>query len=346
MSDAAHAAASGPMTVPADRHIAAAETEQALGRDAERPFAIPLAGWKQVAKRTVAEMMSDQMGLAAAGCAFYATLALFPAISTLISIYGLVFDPATVEPQLRALQRLLPGAAYTMITDRVHELVARPRGSLTIGLIVSIMIALWSTSASTKAILSALNIAYDEKEGRGFIRFQATALAMTLGAILGAVMTIGLLIFLPAAVQFLPERLGLTWVNDQLKWMLSLATPVALIAFVSLAFTLLYRYGPSRTPARWPWIAPGVALATLLWVFASWAFSFYVSHFASYDATYGPLGAVAAIMMWFFVTAFVVLLGAELNSELELQTRRDSTTSPDSPPGERGAFVADHVAQG
>ncbi|MBB3172479.1 membrane protein [Endobacter medicaginis] len=346
MSDATQATAGGPMTVPADQHLEPEEIERALGRDAERPLAIPLAGWKQVGKRTVAEMMSDQMGLAAAGCAFYATLALFPAISTLISLYGLVFDPATVEPQLRALQRLLPGVAYTMITDRVHELVSRPRGSLTIGLIVSIAIALWSTSASTKAILSALNIAYDQKESRGFVRFQATALAMTLCAILGAIMTISLLIFLPAAVQFLPERLGLTWVNDQLKWMLSLATPVALIVFVSLAFTLLYRYGPSRAPARWPWIAPGVTLATALWLIASWGFSFYVSHFASYDATYGPLGAVAAIMMWFFVTAFVVLLGAELNSELELQTRRDSTTRPEAPPGERGAFVADHVAQG
>ena len=322
------------------------ESQQAreLGRTAENPARIPWAGWKRVLMRTFSEMISDRIGLAAAGCAFYATLALFPAISTLVSLYGLAFDPATVEPQLRVLRDLLPRPAFLLISERVHTLVTQPRGTLTISLIISTLVTLWSSSAGTKSILAALNIAYEEKETRSFIRFQATALTMTLCAILGAALAVALLVFLPAVLDFVPRHFGFEAVEAGTQTLLRVGTPILLLLFVGLSFSLLYRFGPCRRSASWHWITPGSLVATVLWLLASTGFSFYVGHVASYDATYGPLGAVVGIMMWFFVTAYVVLLGAELNAELELQTAMDSSAGSPRPIGRRGAYVADHVA--
>lgn len=317
-----------------------------LGRHARVPTQIPWRGWKQVLRRTVAEMISDRIGLAAAGCAFYATLALFPAISMLVSVYGLVFDPQTVEPQLRLLQHLLPAPAFQLISDRVHMLVSKDQSTLTISLIVSLLITMWSSSAGTKSMLAALNIAYEEKERRSFLTYQATALGMTLGGILAAALTLALLVFLPALLAFLPDHVPqLHVIVAQTQRMIRLGSSLLMLLFVVAAVSLLYRFGPSRQEARWHWITPGAVIATLLWLLASTGFSYYVGHVASYDATYGPLGAVAGIMMWFFVSAYVVLLGAELNAELEMQTAQDSTTGRPKPMGDRGAFVADHVAE-
>ena len=315
-----------------------------IGRHAHAPNQIPWKGWKQVLRRTFSEMISDRIGLAAAGCAFYATLALFPAISMLVSVYGLAFDPQTVEPQMRVLKHLLPGPAFSLIADRVHVLVSKDPGTLTISLIVSVLVTLWSSSAGTKSMLAALNMAYDEKETRSFLRFQATALSMTLGGILGAALTLALLVFLPALLDFVPEHFGMALIEAQTQTLIRLGSPVLMVLFITLAFSLLYRFGPARQEARWYWVAPGAIVSTVLWLIASAGFSYYVGHVASYDATYGPLGAVIGIMMWFFVTAYVVLLGAELNAELELQTTQDSTTGDARPMGSRGAFVADNIA--
>ena len=317
---------------------------KALGRTARLPTHIPWAGWKKVLVRTFSEMISDRIGLAAAGCAFYATLALFPAISTMVSVYGLAFDPSTVEPQLRVLRDLLPRPAFQLISERVHTLVSQPRGTLTISLIIGTLITLWSASAGTKSMLAALNIAYEEQETRSFLRFQITALTMTLCAIMGAALAVALLVFLPAVLDFIPRHFGFEAVEAGTQTLLRIGTPLLLLLFVGFSFSLLYRFGPSRRGAGWHWITPGSLVATLLWLLASTGFSYYVGHVASYDATYGPLGAVVGIMMWFFVTAYVVLLGAELNAELELQTGVDSTAGSPRPIGRRGAYVADHVA--
>ena len=239
---------------------------QALGRTAEHPGRIPWAGWKKVLMRTFSEMISDQIGLAAAGCAFYATLALFPAISTLVSLYGLAFDPATVEPQLRVLRDLLPRPAFVLISERVHTLVTQPRGTLTISLIISTLITLWSSSAGTKSILAALNMAYEEKETRSFIRFQATALTMTLCAILGAAMTVALLVFLPAVLDFIPRHFGFEAVEAGTQTLLKIGTPLLLLLFVgcrSRCCTGTARHAAARpgtgSPlARW-WRRAGLA---------------------------------------------------------------------------------------
>jgi membrane protein len=322
---------------PEAARVAQAPDAEEKGRLAASPAEMPWRGWRAVIGRTFHEMISDKISLVAAGCAFYAVLALFPAISMLISVYGLAFNPATVEPQLQVLRTLLPEAAFTLIADRVHVLVAQPPATLGFSLIVSTLITLWSSATGTKSMLSALNMAYEELETRSFLTFQATGFAFTIGAIVSAVVGIAFLVFLPAGLTFLGVPGGQ-------KWLIQLVSLLVMMAFVMLALSLLYRYGPSRRKAKWHWVTPGSTVATLLWFVASALFSLYVSHVASYDATYGPLGAVIAIMMWFWVTAYVVLLGAELNAELELQTARDSTLGPPKPIGRRGAFVADHVA--
>ncbi len=334
-------------TGPTGRGSAAASREAAierepeagrLGRRAETPADIPWDGWKAVLRRTAREAISDRLSLVSAGCAFWATLALFPAITMLIFLYGLLFDPIAVEPQLALLERFVPPAAYALIADWVHHLVTQRQGSLGLGLLISTGVALWSSATGTKSMLSALNMAYEEQEERSFLRFQFTAFALTLCAIVAAVLAVATLVFLPAAISFL----GL---SAHTKLLLRTAGLTILLVFVLLSLSLLYRFGPSRRHARWQWITPGSILATLLWLGASTLFSLYVADLANYDVTYGPLGAVVAIMMWFWVTIYAVLLGAELNSELELQTAQDSTEGPPRPMGERGAYVADHVAQ-
>ena len=263
-----------------------------------------------ILRATLRRMVGDQVGLVAAGCAFYATLALFPAITMLIFIYGLAFDPGTVEPQLRLMEELLPPDAYSLIAGRVHVLVTQPRGTLGLGLGISLSIALWSASAGTRAMLAALNLAFDVGEDRrGLIAFHATALLMTLCAILGASLGIALLVFLPAALAALGVEAHTAWLA---RW-LGLGL---LLTYVMLALALLYRYGPARR-TRGPWLSAGALLATVLWLAASAALSLYAERVAAYDATYGPLGAVVAIMMWFYVTAYVVMLGAELDAQID-----------------------------
>jgi membrane protein len=204
----------------------------------------------------------------------------------------------------------LPPAAFSLIARRVHTLVSHGRGELGVSLLIGTTIAFWSASTGTKSMLSALNLAYAAREQRGFFRFQAIGLLMTLGAIVAAILAVALLVFLPVGIEFL----GL---DTHARSLLRLTSFVLLVLFVGVGLSLLYRFGPSRQGARWHWISPGSLLATLLWLAASALLSFYVANVASYDAIYGPLGAVAGMMMWFWVSAYAVLLGAEVNAALE-----------------------------
>ena len=311
---------------------------QQLGRFADAPIDIAWPGWRAVIRRTALEMLSDRVSLVAAGCAFYATLALFPAISMLVSVYGLLSDPSTVLPQLAVLQNLLPPAAFKLIADRVQDLISKPPATLGTSLLFSTTITLWSSASGTKALIGALNLAYEEREQRSFLRFQLVAFTMTLFVIVGSAVGLGLLVALPALLE------GVGYAFHE-RAIIRAASFALLVFAVLLALSALYRYAPCRAAPQWNWVTPGSMLATFLWVVASALFSWYVATFATYDATYGPLGTVVAIMMWFWVTAYAVLLGAELNAELELQTVRDSTDGPPRPLGRRGAYVADHVAE-
>jgi membrane protein len=268
------------------------------------------SSWARLARNTLLASTTDRVSLAAAGCAFYATLALFPAISMLISTIGLVLDPATAEQQLTALSSLLPPPAFSLIADRVHQLVSQSGGSLSLHLLVSFLLTFWSSSTGSKSVLSAVNVAYDVTEQRPFLQFQLIGLAMTLVAVLCVILAIGVLLLLPPAIDFL----GLAQHGGSLIHAIGLAM---LLGFFFVAVALLYRFGPSRPPPRRPRIKLGAALATVLWLIASEGLSFYVSRMSSFGATYGSLGAIVGVMMWFYLSAYAVLLGAELNASLE-----------------------------
>jgi len=257
---------------------------------------------------------SQRVSLVAAGCAFYATLALFPTITMLISLYGLVFNPDTVQPQLAYLQQFMPPAAFQLISDRIQAVVAEPARGLGLGFIISLMISLWSASTGTKSILNALTLAYNETEARGIIRFQVVSLGMTLVAIIGTALAIGILVFIPVLITFI----GLSGYATVLVGLCSFA---AMVTFVVTALGLLYRFGPAGTGRIF--YAPGAALATVVWLLGSWAFGLYVGHFAAYNATYGPLATLIGLMMWFYLTAYIVLLGAEVNAALDAAWKRE-----------------------
>jgi len=269
-------------------------------------------GWKAALRRVAREAASTRVPLVAAGCAFYAMLALFPALSMLIFIYGLAFDVATVEPQLDLIREFLPDSAYDLIAQRIRLLVSNRSGSLEIGLAISALITMWSSMSGTKAMLSALNLAYQEAETRGFLRFNLTALSITLGAVVATAIGLSVVVALPAA-------LGLLGVPDSDRALFRVLSLGILFVFVMLALAVLYRFGPSRQSAQRYRTVPGSVFAAVIWGAASWGFSLYVSELGGYDATYGPLGAFIGLMMWFWVSVFVVLLGAELNAELEIQ---------------------------
>lgn len=277
-----------------------------------------LAKWRAAIPHTVTRMLSKRVSLAAAGCAFYGTLALFPAISMLISIYGLVFDPKTVLPQLAVLQGLLPQAAFRIIAARVSHLVRQRPATLGWHLVAGTAFTLWSASNGTKAVITALNLAYEETERRGFFRYQVVMLGTTLGVILGTAIGLASLVALPAALHLLG------FARHQRAFIRGVSFGLLVVAVVA-GLSLLYRYAPSRSRSRrplgrGPWLTPGSLVATTIWVTASALFSWFVGRFATYDAMYGPLGTFVAIMMWFYVTAYAVLLGAELNAGLEAQS--------------------------
>jgi membrane protein len=276
----------------------------------------PPTRWRSIALRTLEASTSDHMSLAAAGCAFYATLSLFPAISMLISVYGLVFDLGSVLPQLEVLRHLLPPPAFALIEDRVTQLVAQPRGHLTIGLGIAFLVSFWSSASASKAVLSAMNVAYDTTERRSFLRFQLIGLAMTLCAVVGVVLAIAVLLVMPRLIQFS----GLSAFGAALIQLTSFGLVIGLFA---LGLAALYARGPSRTPPPEARVLPGAALATFLWLVSSFVLSLYVAKLANFDATYGSIGAVVGIMLWFYVSAYASLLGAELNAQMELAERTE-----------------------
>jgi membrane protein len=255
---------------------------------------------------------SQRVSLVAAGCAFYATLALFPTITMLISLYGLVFNPDTVQPQLHYLRSFMPPAAFELISDRINSIVGQPTKGLGLSFVVSLLISFWSSTTGTKSILNALTLAYNEKETRGLVRFQLVSFSMTFIAIIGVAMAVGFLVLVPIVLAHLD-------LPDSFTFLLSLVAPLSMILFLAVALSLLYRFGPAGRGRIF--YAPGAAVATIAWLVASSAFAFYVGHFAAYSASYGPLATLIGLMMWFYLTAYVVLFGDELNAALDREWR-------------------------
>lgn len=312
--------------------------EHGRGRRAERPTDIPRRGWWDILLRVNDKISRTNASLIAAGLAFYAFLAIPSALSALVALYGLVFNPAQVGQQISAMQGVMPGEAIKLVSQELTTITSSSNSKLGLALAFSVLIALWSARSGASSLISALNIAYEETEKRSFIRFQLDAFAMTVAITLFAILALALIAFLPAVIGLLPLGSFDKLLAQVVRW------PI-LIVLVMLSLAAIYRFAPSREQAKWRWVSPGAVVATVLWLLGSALFSVYVSNFASYDKTYGSLGAVVVLLMWLYVTSFVIILGAALNAEIEHQTARDSTTGTPLPLGRRGAVMADTVGE-
>lgn len=306
------------------------------GASADKPQEIPKKGWLQVTKRAWAESKLDQVPLLAAGVAFYSFLSLFPAMIAAVTIYGLVASRETVARQTEAIAEALPRDAASIITDQMAAIASQPEQSLGLGLLIALGLALWSASGGVGNIVTAINIAYDEEETRGFVKRKLLSLGFTLGAILFAAVAVGLIAVVPPLLDQLFPSGVIYWAIQIGRWLL-------LILAVLVALAVLYRYAPDRDKPKFAWVSVGAAVATVIWLVASIGFSLYVDNFGSYGKTYGALAGVAVLMLWLWITAFIVLLGAEINAEAEQQTVKDTTTGEPAPLGERGAVKADNL---
>ncbi len=307
------------------------------GAAARAPHEIPARGWWAVLKRVGSGFSQDRVMAEAAGVTFYGLLALFPAIASLISIYGLITDPASLAGQLRGLVGIVPDGGLDIIRTQVSTLASSGHKALGFGVAIGLATSLWSANAGMKSLFDALNVVFHEREKRSFVRLTLTSLGFTLGAVAFLIIALLAVVALPIALAFV----GLGSVTATLvaigRWPLMLAV-------LAMALGLIYRYGPSRTPARWRWVSSGGAAAAVVWVLASAGFSYYVANFGSYNKTYGSLGAVIGFMTWIWISGMVILLGAELDAQLERQTDADTTVGPPRPRGSRGAWVADEGA--
>ena len=302
------------------------------GIDAETPTQIPAGGWRQIVRRAFKESSADNISVLAGAVAFFAFLALFPAMIALLTLYGLVADPAEVAGQLSGLTTVLPSTAQPLIADQLMSISQGGGSTLSVGLVVALVAALWSASSGTQTLINTITLAYDEQETRGFLKLRGTALALTLGAIVFVLVAVALVVVAPIVLDGLP-LLGRV-LAQIVRWVL-------LLAVVTVALAVVYRFGPDRDAPRFRWVSLGATVATVLWLAGSVVFSVYIDNFSSYNKTYGTLAGVVVLMLWLYLTAYIVLLGAEINAEAEKQTAHDTTHGPPQPLGRRDAVKAD-----
>jgi membrane protein len=303
-------------------------------RPVKRPMGFATADWKAALWRVKDVVATHNLTLVAAGIAFYSMLALFPMIGALGAIYGFFADPSDIVRQMDFLDGIAPPQAIEIISAQATKVASTSSRALGIAALIGLAFALWSAKAGIGAAMTGMNIAYREEEKRSIVMILGTSFALTFALILVAAVALFVVVVAPAALSVLPLGMLTELLVNVLRW------PVGLAAIL-FGIGLLYRYGPSRKGARVSWVTPGAIAAAALWLAGSAAFSWYVSNLASYNETYGPLGAVIGLLMWFYVSAFMVLIGAEINAELERQTSADTTTGPEKPMGQRGAVVAD-----
>lgn len=314
------------------------EAVVARGRGAETPAEIPPKGWKDIAFRVKDEIAADHVGLISAGVAFYALMAIFPAITALMALAGLVFEPEQMMAQLETLASFMPEDAAQIILDQAVAVTGSQNAGLGLAFFVGIAIAIYSASKGMASLIEGLNVAYDEEETRGFVKRTALKLGLTLFLIIGVLAGLAAALAVPALLGAIDLPAWVELVLQIGRWLL-----LALLTILGLA--VLYRFGPSRDKPEWQWLTPGAILACVVWLVASIAFSIYVGNFGSYNETFGSLAGVIVLLMWLWLSAFIILMGAELNAEMEAQTRHDTTTGPDEPMGARGAQKADKLGE-
>jgi membrane protein len=309
-------------------------TQHGRGRWSGSPLQIPWKGWKDILWRTYERTGEDRLLAIAAGVVFFGLLAVFPAITALVSCYGLFADTSTIGDNLQTLSLMLPEGSFGIVQDQIARVLAKGNTALGFTFLFGLALALWSANAGVKAVIDALNVVYEEREKRSFIRLNLLSLAFTVGGIASLLLIVSAVVALP----LLLNHLGLA---EQSKTIVSLLRWPLLLAMLLLALAILYRFGPSRREARWKWLSVGAVAAALLWIAGSALLSWYLSNFGNYNATYGSLGAAIGLMMWMWMSAIIVLCGAELNSEIEHQTAVDTTVGHPKPLGVRGAVMAD-----
>jgi membrane protein len=326
-------AASEP-AVAARNFVVPELAQRGRGRLSANPFQIPWAGWKDILRRTYEQIGDDRLLATAAGVVFFGLLAVFPAITALVSSYGLFADASTIGANLQTLAVMLPPDSFQIVQDQIARVLAKGETALGATFLFGLGLAIWSANAGVKAVIEALNVVYDEREKRGFFRLNLLSLAFTTGGIIALLLMVTAVVAVPLAL----DHLGLA---QESKLIVSLARWPLLFVILVAALGVLYRFGPSRRAPRWEWLGVGTLAAALLWIGGSSLLSWYLSNFGNYDATYGSLGAAIGLMMWMWMSAVIVLCGAELNAEIEHQTVRDTTVGPSKPLGARGAVMAD-----
>ena len=280
------------------------------GRQATRPYHIPLKGWWQIVQRVAKKAGRDNLSVVSAGCAFYALFAIFPALTASISLYGITANAATVERQFGMLETVLPLQAYEIVIDQIRRIAQTSGQTLGWSFVVSLLIALWSANLGTQAMFSALNIAYGEPERRSIVRFYLSAIGYTIIGILGGVAMLFAIVYVPILFDDAGHPQAYEVLVRYLRW-------PAFVLLTLFMLALIYRYGPSRRSAKWRWVTVGSVFAALVWLLASVGFSYYVSNFANYDRMYGSLGAVIVLLFWLYISFYIVLLGAEINAQVE-----------------------------
>jgi len=306
------------------------------GRLAQRPSEIAWRGWWDVLWRVKDQLDADNVSIVAGGLALFGLLAVFPSLAAAVAIYGIIASPDAIQTQMEAFGGMLPAGAVEIIQNQLHQLVSQRNETLSIGVAVGIVLALWSARKGMVALITAMNVAYNEHDRRSFIGRTLLSMAFTVGGVLGFILVIVLGVAVPVILKFLPLGIAAEWVVLGVRWAL-------LWVIAIFGFSTLYRFAPHRARPRWEWVNAGSVIAATLWLVSSVLFSVYVRNFDSFGEAYGAIAGVVVMLMWFYVSSYVVILGAEINSELERQTVHDTTSGPDKPLGERGAYSADTV---
>lgn len=304
------------------------------GRNARKPSDIPAKGWWDILKRVKSEISSDHVSVVAAGVAFFGLLAIFPAIAAVISIAGFFLDPADVAGQLDSLATLLPESAASIIQSQITAVTGGDETATGLAALFGILIAFYGATKGMLTLMEGMNVAYDEDETRGVVKLYATGAALTLFLIFGILIALGVILILPVVLDVVP-------LPDEVTTIISWAQWPVLAVLTMFGLAVVYRFGLARENPEWRWVSPGAVVATLLWLAGTVAFSIYAQNFGRYNETYGTIGGVIILLTWLWISAYIVLAGAELNSEMEHQTRKDTTTGPDLPQGQRGAIKAD-----
>jgi len=323
---------------PADANSGDPHTDDRHGRNADAPSEIPVAGWRDVLLRVYSEVLADRVTLIAAGATYYIVLAIFPGMGVLVSIYGLLTDPSDLGKQMIFLRDFLPPGAFDLLLPQLESLAHKGRSELSFAFGASLLIAFWSATSGIKALFDAMNVAYGEAEKRSIVRLNLLAFGFTMAAI-------AVLVLLIAIVGVVPAILKVLYLDQWTETLARFARWPFVLLLTGSATMVLYRYGPCRENAKLRWLTWGAAFSTIAWAIATTIFSVYLLNFANYNATYGTLGALIAFMIWIWLSIVILIIGAEVNAELEHQTRRDSTTGPPLPMGERGAVMADTLGE-